>query len=215
MLNLVKDSHLSNPLLNHLWFMWFLVACLMGITGNSLVTFSKRTSTGRNYYLLETHLSHYSLWRFMCDQLLTQFILNTLIMLVIVTTGFVLGTIPTNLTLLISLVLLNVFGIYSSIIGFVVGILLDSSIIDAASAPLMIIVSLFIVPFKSFTAGPFVDLVTAIQKLFPGYYLYPIADRLMNNKNLTAPLLFFCLTTGITLIPFLAILWVKLIKKTR
>ncbi|KRL02618.1 hypothetical protein [Liquorilactobacillus capillatus] len=210
MLNLIKvDQHTAASLK----YDWFLVACLMGITGNSIVTFSKRISSGSRFYLLKARLSHYSIWHFMTDQLITQLILNVMIMMIIITVGLVLGTLSLNTSLLVSLLLLNIFGIYYSIIGFVLGLTMESSALDAAGAPLMVIAALFFVPFNTFINNSFEHFVTIIQQLFPGYYLYSIGTHLIDHASIQLDLIRFFISFCLTIIPFIMILWFKLIKK--
>lgn len=212
MLNLLKNDQQVGQTIK---YNWFLVACLMGIAGNSIVTFSKRINNGSRFYLLKAKLSHYSIWHFMADQLITQLILNSMIMVIIVIIGLLLGTLSLDMTLLISLILLNVFGVYYSIIGFVLGLIMETAALDASGAPLMIVAALFIVPFNTFINNGFAHFITSVQKLFPGYYLYSLSRHLLEQSALTPDLTKFCLSFCLTLLPFLLILWFKLIKKAR
>lgn len=196
-------------------YIWFLVACLMGITGNSIVTFSKRISNSSRFYRLKANLSHYSIWHFMVDQLITQLVLNGMIMAIIVLVGLALGTLSLNAALLISLILLIAFGVYYSIIGFVLGLTMESAVLDAAGAPLMFISALFIVPFSTFANNSFEHFITAIQKVFPGYYLYSIGTHLLAHAPIGTELTKFFISFCLTTLPFIGILWFKLIKKAR
>ena len=212
---IINLTHTNQQVSPTLKYIWFLVACLMGLTGNSIVTFSKRISNGRRFYLLKANLSHYSIWHFMTDQLITQLILNSMIMLIIVVVGLILGTLSLNTTLLITLALLNIFGIYYSVIGFVLGLTMESAALDASGAPLMIVGALFIVPFNTFINNSFEHFITAVQKLFPGYYLYSIGTQLLGHNSINTDLTKFFISFCVTVLPFVGILWFKLIKKAR
>ncbi len=45
------------------------LAILIGILGNSIVTFSKRISSNRRFYFLQARTSQYSIWNYMGAQL--------------------------------------------------------------------------------------------------------------------------------------------------
>ena len=74
--------------------------------------------------------------------------------------------------------MVNLFGIYVSIIGFTLGIIFDRVAIDAGATPLMFLLAMFIVPWNIFLpASSMVRFMTRIQKLFPSYYAYQIIQQ--------------------------------------
>ena len=110
---------------------------LIGILGNSIVTFSKRIASNRRFYFLQARISQYSIWRYMCSQLITQVILNLVITILLVLLACILQTINFNHSTWLALGLVNILGIYLSVIGFAFGISFDRTSIDAGSTPLM------------------------------------------------------------------------------
>ena len=104
----------------------------------------------------------------------------------------------------------NLFGIYVSIIGFTLGIIFDRVAIDAGATPLMFLLAMFIVPWNIFLpASSMVRFMTRIQKLFPSYYAYQIIQQ---NSHLLKNLSIFTVSFVLTLIPFLLIIAVRLIR---
>ncbi|UQS86222.1 lantibiotic ABC transporter permease (plasmid) [Nicoliella spurrieriana] len=189
----------------------FATCCLTGIAGNSLVTFSKRINTSREYYLLQFKISHYSVWNWLTDSLLTQLILNLMISIILFIVGIFLHVTTFNWTILMLMLLINIVGIYLSLIGFALGILVDGKTLDASGFPIMILMAFLLIPFNHFTTGSFVDWITLAQKVFPGYYTYNILSHLsdtiaVNNGDVMA----FFVSMVLTALPFLIILALKL-----
>ncbi|MHC9532068.1 hypothetical protein ACVPPR_01230 [Dellaglioa sp. L3N] len=213
MINLAKDNSTIMPEAEKQGF--FLIACLFGIMGNSIVTFSKKINGSKRYYLLKSKTSHYSIWNFMFDQLLIQLIINVIISLIISIIGSILGAIIINITLFELIGLLSILGIYFSAIGFALGLTMDSVALDAGGFPLMAIVALLIVPFYTFSSGWFVHLITNVQSAFPGYYLYQINSKLIKHTVIDIDLMKFLISFFVTLMPFMGVIWVKLIKKAQ
>lgn len=60
------------------------LAILIGILGNSIVTFSKRISSNRHFYFLQARTSQYSIWNYMGTQLSVQLILNLTITVILI-----------------------------------------------------------------------------------------------------------------------------------
>lgn len=84
-------------------------------------------------------------------------------------------------------------GIYFSIIGFVLGVRLDSQILDTVSFPIIILASMTIIPFATLGAKEgFMGLVSKLQMIFPGYYYTNIINSISSGKeiNLTDFILF-------------------------
>ncbi len=60
--------------------------CLLGLSGNSLATFSKRISSNIDFYHLNQSLKSY-MKNYLLDQTLVQLVLNTLIFIVVLAVG--------------------------------------------------------------------------------------------------------------------------------
>ena len=131
-----------------------------------------------------------------------------IITIILVLLACLFHTINFNHVTWISLGLVNLFGIYLSVIGFTFGISFDRSSIDAGSTPLMFLLATFIIPWNVFIpTNSMIKLMTNIQKLFPSYYAYQIvqqSDQLLKNFGI------FLLSSLITLFPFLIIIAFKL-----
>lgn len=185
-----------------------LLALLMGIIGNSIVTFSKRISGGKQFYLLQSHISHYSIWRYMLTQLVSQLIVNFLITAIIILLAVGLRSVTFTAINLLSILLINVLGIYLSVIGFTIGIIFDAPTVDAGGTPIMFILMFFIIPWNSFyITNGFAKIFTVIQKLFPCYYIYANIDHLTVNN-----LVMFSVTFIVTILPFIILIYYKLKK---
>lgn len=185
-----------------------ILALLIGILGNSIVTFSKRIASNRRFYFLQAQISHYSIWRYLVSQLITQLFLNLLITIILLFLACILQSINFNRTTWLVLGLVNLLGIYLSLIGFTIGISFDRSSVDAGTTPLMFLLALFIVPWKVFMpTNSVIQLMTKIQQLFPSYYAYQIVQH---NDQLLRDFGMFLLSGLITSIPFLIIIALKL-----
>ncbi|WP_102168488.1 lantibiotic ABC transporter permease [Limosilactobacillus portuensis] len=184
------------------------LALLIGILGNSIVTFSKRIASNRRFYFLQARISQYSIWRYMGSQLITQVILNLVITILLVLLACILQTINFNHSTWLALGLVNILGIYLSVIGFAFGISFDRTSIDAGSTPLMFLLAIFIVPWNVFLpVNSMIKLMTSVQKLLPSYYAYQLVqqgDQLIKNCSL------FSISAALTLVPFLLIIWFNL-----
>ncbi|MDF7639518.1 lantibiotic ABC transporter permease [Lactobacillus sp. ESL0791] len=189
----------------------FLIACLWGIGGNSVVTFGKRINSGRQYYALKDKTSFYSLGNYLVDQVFLQVLLNLLIIAFNLVIGFVSSRLTFDYKLIICVLLLSLAGLYTSVIGFTLGILLQAETLDALDFPLMLIMMMLVSPFNSFmsTNNDFLKLVINIQKFFPFHYIYNALNDLLTKQSLVNDLGLLCLTFVVTLIPWLIIIWWK------
>ncbi len=162
------------------------IAVFIGIIGNSLATFSKRISSNIDFF----------------DQTFIQIVLNTLIFFAILFSAVAFFKFPIASIVFVQFLLLMLMGIYFSIIGFVMGIRLDTKIIDTVSFPIIIVASLTIIPFKNLGAsGNFVDILSKIQMIFPGYYYSSIINALMkDNPVKTNDILLFLVTFFLNII---------------
>ena len=204
---MIQVASTSLPATGNFQLALLLLALLMGILGNSIVTFSKRICSNKDSYILQSHISHYSLWNYLFSQLITQVIINLFITLVIMILAIFLHTIEFNFITITSILLTNIIGIYLSVIGFAIGLSFDAPTVDAAGTPILFIIATFITPWKHLLpANSFIDFFTNVQKLFPTYYLYADLDHLSVSH---LGLLF--VTAIITLLPWLSFIYRKLI----
>lgn len=159
------------------------IAVFIGIIGNSLATFSKRISSNIDFYAFESRFTSYSLKTYLFDQTLVQLVLNTLIFLVILAVAAIFFGFPINTNVVIQFCLLTIMGIYFSVIGFVLGVRLESKIIDTVSFPVIILAAMTIVPFSSLGANEgLIALISKVQMIFPGYYYTNIVTNLYAMK---------------------------------
>lgn len=191
-------------------FIAFLIASLMGILGNAIVTFSKRLSAGRQFYLAQARLSHYSIWRYLLSQLIIQIGLHLLIILVITLLGIGLQTLTIDRNYWDAVLWLSALGIYFSVIGFWFGISFSSTTVDVGSTPLMFLFALMIVPFSWFSTGMFTGVITKIQEFLPPYYFYQFFYTQLTHQAASGHLWKFGLSALITLMPFLVGLRLRL-----
>ena len=161
----------------------FGIAVFIGIIGNSLATFSKRISSNIDFYSFESRFTKYSVKKYLLDQTIVQIVLNSLIFVVVLGVAVTFFKFPITGNLTIQFLLLTIMGIYFSIIGFVLGVRLDSQILDTVSFPVIILASMTVIPFASFGAnGGFIELVSKLQMIFPGYYYTNIINSISSGK---------------------------------
>ncbi|WEV36692.1 ABC transporter [Lactobacillus sp. ESL0677] len=185
----------------------FIIACLWGIGGNSVVTFAKRINSGRQYYAFKAKTSYYSLGHYLFDQVLLQLILNLLIIAVNIGLGSISNRLPLTNKLIVFGLLLSCAGIYLSIIGFILGMSVQAETLDAMDFPIMCCVMLLVSPLDLFWQNGFVKHLVDFQKLFPFHYIYNVLNDLLAGKALLEDIVLFALTFIITLIPLLVIGW--------
>ncbi|CAH1851868.1 hypothetical protein [Convivina praedatoris] len=196
-------------------YIWYMASALIGILGNSIVTFAKKISASKRFFLLQLHISDYSFGRWIKDQLFTQIILNTLIQLVILVVGLLMGAIKIDLVVIVGLLLVIVLGIYFSIIGFLLGIYVDSKTLDTIGTPIMMVLAMVVVPFHTFMSGTLADVITYFQQLFPGYYVYQIILKMLIHQSVGVDYLGLILTFGIIILPVLLVSWRGKLKEAR
>ncbi|MDF7682126.1 hypothetical protein PT287_01140 [Lactobacillus sp. ESL0679] len=185
----------------------FLIACLFGIGGNSVVTFAKRINSGRQYYALKAKTSAYSLGYYLFDQVLLQLILNLLIIVINIGIGMVSGRLPINNKLVVFTLFLSCAGVYLSIVGFVLGMLMQAETLDAVDFPVMCCMMLLVTPLDLFYQNTFIKYLVDVQKLFPFHYIYNVLSDLLTKKTLLGDILLFALTLVITLMPLLVVIY--------
>lgn len=179
------------------------VAIFIGIIGNSLATFSKRVSSNIDFYTFQSRLSSYSIKNYLLDQMVVQTILNGSIFIVVFVFGVFFLNLPLSVDVIIQFILLMIMGIYFSCIGFVLGIRVDSKIIDTVSFPIIIVAALTIVPFSQMgTGNDFINIISKIQYAFPGLYYNNLMNSLFNHTAFKVnDLIFFFVMLLLNLIP--------------
>ena len=161
----------------------FGIAVFIGIIGNSLATFSKRIATNIEFYSFESRFTRYAVKDYLLDQMLVQLALNTLIFMAVLAFAVSFFNLHVTTSLVVQFLLLTVMGIYFSIIGFVLGVRVDAKTLDTISFPAIILAAMTIIPFASLGAdGGFVDIVSKIQMIFPGYYYSDIVTSLYSGN---------------------------------
>ncbi|GMA69976.1 hypothetical protein GCM10025879_12220 [Leuconostoc litchii] len=193
---------------------WWVASCVMGIMGNSVITFGKTINNSQKFYFLQAKTSHYDIKNWMIDQMLIQLVLNLLIACTVTICAIGMQTINLNLNFLIEMIICQVIGLYLCLIGFVIGIVADSKLLETLSFPIMVFFALLIVPFNTWTTGTLVSIISAIQKFFPGYYLFKITQELTNGYNIFPALTQLFGTIILSGIPLVAFVWLHLRKKT-
>lgn len=186
-------------------YLWLSAACAIGIAGNAVVTFSKKISHTRKFYQLQNLTSEYSMRHWLIDQMSVQVILNFVICFVIVMAGLLMQSLVFNLNLVLMLGLFSLMGIYLSAIGFLLGIFLDSRTLDALGMPLSMGFGMLMIRLDTWLSGTVVEIITVIQKFFPGYYLFDIVQKMILNQNFNNALLRFGLSSLMIVIPFVII----------
>lgn len=173
---------------------WFIISALMGIIGNSIVTFGKRVGNSKEYYLIAIKTTSYTPFRWIMDSMMQQILLNLLILCILTLEARILGVISFNLSTLLLIIILLPLGIYLSFIGFLIGVIAKTELLDMAGFPIMCLVALFISPFYTFAQNKFFDVVTDIQKLFPGYYVIKLSNVIQNGGSYEKLIWLFVLT---------------------
>ncbi|MGR8773415.1 multidrug ABC transporter permease [Leuconostoc citreum] len=165
--------------------LWFVVACVIGIAGNSIVTFSKKISETQQFYRLQSKTSHYAMKHWLLDQVVVQSVLNLSICAVNVLVGSLLKAITVNLSLLVLIILILGLGLYLSVIGFLIGILVDGDTISALSMPLSMGFGVLMIRWDTFMSGngPLIESINFFQQFFPRYYLFDIVQKMMNHQR--------------------------------
>lgn len=205
MINLAHSAGFFN---NQLAYLWVTVACIIGIAGNSVVTFSKKVSDTQQFYRLQAQTSHYTLRRWLLDQSIVQTVLNLSICCVIVVAGLVMRSITLDVNLLVLVSLLLVMGSYLSVIGFLIGIVIDGKTISALSMPLSMGFGILMIRWDTYISGTgtLITVINTIQKGFPGYYLFEIVRKMMQHQHWQVA--FFQYTSSVicVVVPLLIIL---------
>lgn len=191
---------------------WFIINALMGIIGNSIVTFGKRVGNSKEYYLIAIKTTPYSPFKWIMDDMIQQVLLNLLILCVLTLEAIVLGAISFDLSILLLIIVLLPLGIYLSFIGFLIGVIFKVDLLDMAGFPLMCVVALFITPFYTFVQNKFFDVVTDIQKFFPGYYVIKLANAIQNGGSYDKLIWLFVITFVVHL-AIILFLFFRAIKK--
>lgn len=207
MLNIFNGAT-HNPINSYLWFT---VAAIIGISGNSVVTFSKKICDTYHFYKLQSQTSHYSIKRWITDQFIVQVILNACIVFVILVAGTLFGALPINLSLVMLVILLLIMGIYLNGIGFLIGTYMDQKTIAALSMPLSMGFGILMIRWDTVTSanGVLIKIVSIMQQFFPGYYIFDYIKKIGQSQSVNQSLFKFLLSFLLIIIPFVVIYFKK------
>lgn len=139
------------------------------------------------------------------DQIIIQSVLNVAICLVVWISALLINTTTFSLRNFFVLFLLILLGIYLCAFGFLIGVFIDGKTIAALSMPLVMLIGLLIVPINTWVSGKFVDVLTAIQKFFPGYYLFEIIQKIDKSISFTSDFWKFMLSLVLLVVPIVFI----------
>ncbi|MCG7194296.1 hypothetical protein EQT97_01915 [Fructilactobacillus sanfranciscensis] len=189
-------------------YIWFTVSCLIGIAGNSLVSFAKSINSMKNFYELQIATSKYTILKWLYDEIIVQLVLNTIICLVILIVMFLIGHVEFSLKFVLLIIILNILGCYLSLFGFTLGQFFNARAIDASSFLTMLVISFLIVPFYAWVKSDWVSILANVQRVFPGYYVNQLTQHLFLGGELLNPAICFIFSIILTSIPeIIALLW--------
>lgn len=188
-------------------YLWFIIAAIIGISGNSVVTFSKKICDTYQFYKLQSQTSHYSIKRWITDQFIVQVVLNACIVFVILFAGVLFKSLPINLSLGMLVILLLIMGLYLNAIGFLIGIYMDQKTIAALSMPLSMGFGVLMIRWDTVTAanGILIKIISIVQQFFPGYYIFDYIKKIGQSQSVNQSLFKFLLSVLLIAIPFIVI----------
>lgn len=202
MINISKSSGFYTK---DLAYIWLYTSCTIGVIGNSIVTFSKTISNTNYFFQLQIKTTPYKMRNWLLDQIIIQSILNVAICLVVLISALLINTTTFSLRNFFVLFLLILLGIYLCVFGFLIGVFIDGKAIAALSMPLVMLIGLLIVSINTWVSGKFVDVLTAIQKFFPGYYLFEIIQKIDKSISFTSDFWKFMLSLVLLVVPIVFI----------
>ncbi|CAK8053559.1 multidrug ABC transporter permease [Eupransor demetentiae] len=182
----------------------FVTAVIIGIAGNSVVTFSKKIADSLGFYRLQAQTSHYGFFSWLRDESLVNLFLNAVICLAVLLLALACGNVRLTSHLLLIITLLLILGLYLTGIGFFVAQVFDPKTISALAMPLSSGMGSLMIRWESFfnSNDTVIVILTAIQKFFPGYYLFLIIEKLNAQQSIAMELLAFIGTSLLLVIPF-------------
>lgn len=202
MINISKSSGFYTKDLSYIWLY---TSCTIGVIGNSIVTFSKTISNTNYFFQLQIKTTPYKMRNWLLDQIIIQSILNVAICLVVLISALLINATTFSLRNFFVLFLLILLGIYLCVFGFLIGVFIDGKTIAALSMPLVMLIGLLMVPINTWVSGKFVDVLTAIQKFFPGYYLFEIIQKIDKSISFTSDFWKFMLSLVLLVVPIVFI----------
>ena len=181
------------------------IAALMGIIGNSVVTFSKRVNMNRGFFQLLDATSSYSSRRF-CKHKLIQITLNFVIYSWLVLIGIVLNKLTLSIDLIFVGGLVSILGLYFSAIGFVVAMKFSGKTLDTLSFPMTVVAGLMIVPFQNLPQQGVIKQLTLVEKFLPGYWFNEVSQKIGLSQHFEMPLLLMMTSVLVTLLMVVSLL---------
>ncbi|MCT0009502.1 hypothetical protein EFL76_09310 [Weissella confusa] len=182
------------------------IAALMGIIGNSVVTFSKRVNMNRGFFQLLDATSSYSSRRFLQTQAAIQITLNFVIYSWLVLIGIVLNKLTLSIDLIFVGGLVSILGLYFSAIGFVVAMKFSGKTLDTLSFPMTVVAGLMIVPFQNFPQQGVIKQLTLVEKFLPGYWFNEVSQKIGLSQHFEMPLLLMMTSVLVTLLIVVSLL---------
>ncbi|WP_062325103.1 hypothetical protein [Holzapfeliella floricola] len=123
MILMYKNNNQANfqQIINETLLPIYCECVLLGIVSNSLLTFGSKISSTRKFYSLYNRITTYTIHQFLVDQIMIQIIANLTISTLITLVGFGFQVLSFNWQTLLLFLLLNILGIYFTVIGFFYG----------------------------------------------------------------------------------------------
>lgn len=161
-----------------------LFSAMFGIAGSGLNTFSQKVSKDKGYFRIMDRVSPYSYMRYMFDSVLSQTILNIMILFFITLVGVLLGNLKVTVSYLYIASLLLYFGFYYIVIGFLLGTIFNDETLASASMPIFFAFMMLNLTPNIISTMKIPEIIVTIQKFFPGYYynevlLYKTAEKFL------------------------------------
>lgn len=161
-----------------------LFSAMFGIAGSGLNTFSQKVSKDKGYFRIMDRVSPYSYMRYMFDSVLSQTILNIMILFFITLMGVLLGNLKVTVSYLYIASLLLYFGFYYIVIGFLLGTIFNDETLASASMPIFFAFMMLNLTPNILSTMKIPEIIVTIQKFFPGYYynevlLYKTAEKFL------------------------------------
>lgn len=212
MILMYKNNNQANfqQIINETLLPIYCECVLLGIVSNSLLTFGSKISSTRKFYSLYNRITTYTIHQFLVDQIMIQIIANLTISTLITLVGFGFQVLSFNWQTLLLFLLLNILGIYFTVIGFFMGQKIKTETFQMMSMPLILLVLVFTLPYHLMTSGSLITIITMLQQLFPIHYFYGIYYDLMMQNSYLGNLLGFTISLVLTLIPVLYLNYKKL-----
>nr|EJQ72890.1 hypothetical protein IGC_05144 [Bacillus cereus HuA4-10] len=155
---------------------------MFGVAGSGINTFSTRVAREKKYYDFMNKISPYNKAKYLFDSLITQTMLNVMIILTITLTGLLFGNMTIEFDYIKMVSILMYYGFYYIIIGYILGTLFDDETLTSVSFPIFMGFMLInLTPNAvSFNGLKFLG---DVQKIFPGYYFNDAISHIHDSQK--------------------------------